>query len=91
MTDINNTSIENLNIENKDDTKKLKTAIYTLNAVKKYRLKNACKVLEYSKEYNKKKKEEKKKINPYIDFTKKELFDKLFELENKIKELELKN
>ena len=88
MDEIINTSIENLNIENKDDTKKLKTAIYTLNAVKKYRLKNASKVLEYSKEYNKKKKEEKKKINPYIDFTKKELFDKLFELENKIKELE---
>ena len=89
MTDINNTSIENLNIENKNDTKKLKTAIYTLNAVKKYRLKNADKMQEYSKLYTQKKKEEKRKINPYIDFTKKELFNKIFELENKIKELNI--
>ena len=88
MDEIINTSTENLNIEHKDDNKKFKTAIYTLNAVKKYRLKNASKVLEYSKEYNKRKKEEKKKINPYIDFTKKELFNKIIELENKIKELE---
>ena len=84
MDEIINTSTENLNIEHKDDNKKFKTAIYTLNAVKKYRLKNASKVLEYSKEYNKRKKEEKKKINPYIDFTKKELFNKIFELLTKL-------
>ena len=60
MDEIINTSTVNLNIENKDDTKKLKTAIYTLNAVKKYRLKNASKVLEYSKEYNKRAYEKRK-------------------------------
>jgi hypothetical protein len=72
------------------EPKQLKTNDYTLNAVKKYRLKNADKVKEYNQLYIKKKKEEKKKQNPYIDFNKKQLYEKIFELEKKIKDLELK-
>ena len=72
------------------EPKQLKTNDYTLNAVKKYRLKNADKVKEYNQLYIKKKKEEKKKQNPYIDLNKKQLYEKIFELEKKIKDLELK-
>ena len=72
------------------EPRQLKTNDYTLNAVKKYRLKNAEKVKEYNQLYIKKKKEEKKQQNPYIDLNKKQLYEKIFELENKIKELELK-
>ena len=68
----------------------LKTNDYTLNAVKKYRLKNADKVKAYNQLYIKKKKEEKKNQNPYIDLNKKQLYEKIFELEKKIKDLELK-
>ena len=72
------------------EPRQLKTNDYTLNAVKKYRLKNAEKVKEYNQLYIKKKKEEKKQQNPYIDLNKKQLYEKIFELENKIKDLELK-
>ena len=37
-----------------------------------------------------KKKEEKKIQNPYIDLNKTQLYEKIFELEKKIKDLELK-
>ena len=67
--------------------KQLKTNSYTLNAIKKYRAKNADKVKEYNKIYRMKKKEEIKKINPYLDYTKQQLFDKIFALEAEIKEL----
>jgi len=73
-----------------EPSRQLKTNDYTLNAVKKYRLKNAEKVKEYNQLYIKKKKEEKKIQNPYIDFNKTQLYEKIFELEKKIKELELK-
>jgi len=73
-----------------EPSRQLKTNDYTLNAVKRYRLKNAEKVKEYNKLYIKKKKEEKKIQNPYIDFNKTQLYEKIFELEKKIKELELK-
>ena len=76
-------------ISGKDDEKKLKTNPYTLNAIKKYRAKNAEKMKEYNKQYHQRKKEELKKINPYLDYTKQQLFDKIFELENKIRELSL--
>ena len=73
-----------------EPSRQLKTNDYTLNAVKRYRLKNAEKVKEYNQLYIKKKKEEKKIQNPYIDFNKTQLYEKIFELEKKIKELELK-
>ena len=73
-----------------EPSRQLKTNDYTLNAVKRYRLKNAEKVKEYNQLYIKKKKEEKKIQNPYIDFNKIQLYEKIFELEKKIKELELK-
>jgi len=72
------------------EPKQLKTNDYTLNAVKRYRLKNAEKVKEYNQLYIKKKKEEKKIQNPYIDLNKTQLYEKIFELEKKIKDLELK-
>ena len=90
MTDINNTQDLDTTILQQNEPKKLKTNDYTLNAVKKYRLKNAEKVKEYNQLYIKKKKDEKKTQNPYIDFKKTQLYEKIFELEKKIKELELK-
>lgn len=70
--------------------KTLKTDSYTLNAIKRYRAKNAEKMKEYNKEYHQKKKAEKHQANPYIKFTKTQLYDKLFEYENKISSLEAK-
>jgi len=67
----------------------LKTNTYTLNAIKKYRAKNADKVREYNKIYHLRKKDELKKINPYLDYTKQQLFDKIFALEAEIKELKI--
>ena len=91
ITSDNNTTITNSTQRNQgQNIKHLKTNEYTLNAVKRYRLKNADKVKEYNKLYIKKKKEEKIKLNPYIELNKKQLYDKIFELENKIKELDLK-
>jgi len=80
---INTTQLHN------NELKHLKTADYTLNAVKRYRLKNSEKVKEYNRLYIKKKKDEKKIQNPYIDFNKTQLYEKIFELEKKIKDLEL--
>ena len=87
-TNDNNTVINIL--QQTTEPKQLKTNDYTLNAVKKYRLKNADKVKAYNQLYIKKKKEEKKNQNPYIDLNKKQLYEKIFELEKKIKDLELK-
>ena len=87
---INNNNIIIIKPQHINEPRQLKTNGYTLNAVKKYRLKNADKVKEYNQLYIKKKKDEKKKQNPYIDLNKKQLYEKIFELENKIKELELK-
>lgn len=77
-------------IQNDDITKSektFKTHSYTLNAIRKYREKNVDKIKDYNKKYNQRKKEELKKQNPYIDYTKQQLYDKIFELEIKIKEL----
>ena len=86
----NDTQITTLQQQTTEPSRHLKTNDYTLNAVKRYRLKNAEKVKEYNQLYIKKKKEEKKTQNPYIDFNKKELYEKIFELEKKITDLELK-
>jgi len=69
-------------------SKQIKTDEYTLNAIKRYRAKNSDKMKEYNKLYHQKKKEEKHQANPYIKFTKKQLYEKIFELENKIKTYE---
>jgi len=91
-TIINNTNIPITTSQQHttETSRQLKTNDYTLNAVKRYRLKNAEKVKEYNQLYIKKKKEEKKIQNPYIDLNKTQLYEKIFELEKKIKELELK-
>lgn len=86
----NDTQITTSQQQTIEPSRQLKTNDYTLNAVKRYRLKNAEKVKEYNQLYIKKKKEEKKIQNPYIDFNKIQLYEKIFELEKKIKELELK-
>ena len=86
----NDTQITTSQQQTIEPSRQLKTNDYTLNAVKRYRLKNAEKVKEYNQLYIKKKKEEKKIQNPYIDFNKTQLYEKIFELEKKIKELELK-
>ena len=74
-------------IANNDNEKILKTNTYTLNAIKKYRAKNNDKIKEYNKQYRMKKKDELKITNPYLDYSKQQLFEKIFELENKLKEL----
>ena len=86
----NNTITDITHQQTTETSRQLKTNDYTLNAVKRYRLKNADKVKEYNQLYIKKKKEEKKIQNPYIDLNKTQLYDKIFELEKKIKELEFK-
>ena len=85
INNINNETTNNFNISNNQ----LKTNSYTLNAIKKYRAKNADKVKEYNKIYHLRKKDELKKINPYLDYTKQQLFDKIFALEAEIKELKI--
>lgn len=95
MADIDIAIAIDTNVENKsniqeignDTEKQLKTNSYTLNAIKRYRAKNADKVKEYNKIYHLRKKDELKKINPYLDYTKQQLFDKIFALEAEIKEL----
>ena len=92
-------SDNNLNINNNTITSiitkpilepSLKTDEYTLNAIKRYRLKNLDKIKEYNKEYNKQKKEAKIAENPNIKLNKKQLIEKINILESKIKEYELK-
>jgi hypothetical protein len=68
----------------------LKTDTCTLNAIKRYKLKNSVKIKEYHKQYNKQVKEAKIAENPNLTLTKKELIEKITILENKIKEYELK-
>lgn len=87
-TDTNVENKSNIQEIGNDTEKQLKTNSYTLNAIKKYRAKNADKVKEYNKIYHLKKKAEKHCANPYIKLTKTQLYDKIFELEAKIKELE---
>jgi len=89
IANIVNNAVDNSNIQEigNDVEKQLKTNSYTLNAIKKYRAKNADKVKEYNKIYRMKKKEEIKKINPYLDYTKQQLFDKIFALEEEMKKL----
>jgi hypothetical protein len=70
--------------------KLLKTDNCTLNAIKRYKLKNNEKIKEYHKQYNKQKRDEKIILNPNLKLTKLELIDKIYILENKIKEYELK-
>ena len=70
------------------EPRQLKTNDYTLNAVKRYRLKNADKMKEYHKEYSKNKREEKIKANPDLKLNKTQLLDKIKLLEKKIKDLE---
>ena len=68
--------------------KLLKTQPYTLEAIKRYKTKNPDKIKQYNANYRQKQKDEKKKHNPYIDFTKQQLYDKIFELESQIKTLQ---
>ena len=63
---------------------------YTLNAIKRYRLKNSNKLKEYHKQYNKQKRDEKIALNPNIKLNKKQLIEKISNLEDKIKEYEIK-
>jgi len=70
--------------------KNLKTDTCTLNAIKRYKLKNSDKIKEYHKQYNKQVKEAKIAENPNLTLTKKELIEKITILENKIKEYEIK-
>ena len=70
--------------------KQLKTDTCTLNAIKRYKLKNSDKIKEYHKQYNKQVKEAKIAENPNLTLTKKELIEKITILENKIKDYELK-
>ena len=70
------------------EPRQLKTNDYTLNAVKRYRLKNADKMKEYHKQYSQNKREEKIKENPDLKLNKTQLLDKIKLLEDKIKLLE---
>ena len=96
MADNNNQPVENINTNDTPSTnliqvqevKQLKTNEYTLNAVKRYRLKNADKMKEYHKEYSKNKREEKIKANPDLKLNKTQLLEKIKILEKKIKDLE---
>ena len=96
MADNNNQTVENINtndtpttiLAQEHEVKQLKTNEYTLNAVKRYRLKNADKMKEYHKEYSKNKREEKIKANPDLKLNKTQLIEKIKILEKKIKDLE---
>ena len=68
----------------------LKTNDYTLNAIKRYRIKNVDKLKEYHKKYNKQKRDEKIEENPNLKLNKTQLINKITILEDKIKEYELK-
>ena len=73
-----------------DEPRQLKTNDYTLNAVKRYRIKNADKMKEYHKQYSQNKREEKLKENPDLKLNKTQLIEKIKLLEVKIKLLEQK-
>ena len=72
------------------DEKILKTNICTINAIKRYKLKNSDKIKEYHKKYNKQIKDAKIANNPNLKLNKTELITKISILEEKIKEYELK-
>lgn len=85
----NNEIVDEIVANNDNENEKvLKTDTYTLNAVKRYRAKNAEKMKEYNKQYHQRKKAEKHQVNPYIKFTKTQLYEKIFEYERKIADLE---
>ena len=86
---MSNSDITDLSSNNTND-KLLKTDNCTLNAIKRYKLKNTEKIKEYHKQYNKQKRDEKITLNPNLKLTKLELIDKIYILENKINEYELK-
>ena len=72
------------------EPRQLKTNEYTLNAVKRYRIKNADKMKEYHKQYSQNKREEKIKANPDLKLNKTQLIEKIKLLEDKNKLLEEK-
>lgn len=73
-----------------NENNSLITDTYTINAIKRYRLKNSNKLKEYHKQYNKQKRDEKIALNPNLKLNKKQLIEKILNLEDKIKEYEIK-
>ena len=86
----NDTPITTPQQQTTEPSRHLKTNDYTLNAVKRYRLKNADKMKEYHKQYSQNKREEKLKENPDLKLNKIQLIEKIKLLEEKIKLLEQK-
>jgi NifU-like protein involved in Fe-S cluster formation len=86
----NNTITDITHQQTIETSRQLKTNDYTLNAVKRYRLKNADKMKEYHKQYSQNKREEKLKENPDLKLNKIQLIEKIKLLEEKIKLLEQK-
>ena len=86
----NNTITDITQQQSTELPRQLKTNDYTLNAVKRYRLKNADKMKEYHKQYSQNKREEKLKENPDLKLNKIQLIEKIKLLEEKIKLLEQK-
>ena len=86
----NNNTVINIPPQLPIEPRQLKTNDYTLNAVKRYRLKNADKMKEYHKQYSQNKREEKLKENPDLKLNKTQLIEKIKLLEVKIKLLEQK-
>ena len=86
----NNTITDITHQQTTETSRQLKTNDYTLNAVKRYRLKNADKMKEYHKQYSQNKREEKLKENPDLKLNKLQLIEKIKVLEEKIKLLEQK-
>ena len=86
----NNTITDITHQQTTETSRQLKTNDYTLNAVKRYRLKNADKMKEYHKQYSQNKREEKLKENPNLKLNKIQLIEKIKLLEEKIKLLEQK-
>ncbi len=78
------------NLINTTNDTLLKTNDYTLNAIKRYRIKNSDKLKEYHKQYNKQKRNEKIEKNPNLKLNKSQLINKIIILEDKIKEYEIK-
>jgi len=82
--------IINIPPQQTNESRQLKTNEYTLNAVKRYRIKNADKMKEYHKQYSQNKREEKIKANPDLKLNKTQLIEKIKLLEDKNKLLEEK-
>lgn len=64
------------------------TDSYTRNAIERYREKNINKAREYNRQYNQKRKEEKIKENPYYGLSKQDIYKKIQEMQDTIKNLE---